>query len=98
MSKYSYLTVIFSYLTVIFSYLTVIFSYLTPVKALHSKAFRPLKKKKKEKRKKEKRFFHEKQLYALAKARRFNLAKARLRGCFFQMIIENQKQKKQKRL
>ena len=27
---------------------------------------------------------------------RFNLAKARLRGCFFQMIIENQKQKKSK--
>ena len=35
--------------------------------------------------------------YALAKARIcFNLAKARLRGCFFQMMIENQKQKKQK--
>ena len=98
MSKYSYLTVIFSYLTVIFSYLTVIFSYLTPVKALHSKAFRPLKKKK-EKRKKEKRFFHEKQLpMPSLKLGRFNLAKARLRGCFFQMIIENQKQKKQKRL
>ena len=27
---------------------------------------------------------------------RFNLAKARLRGCFFQMMIENQKQKKAK--
>ena len=27
---------------------------------------------------------------------RFNLAKARLRGCFFLMIIENQKQKKAK--
>jgi hypothetical protein len=41
------------------------------VKALHSKAFSPLKKEKKKKRKKEKRFFHEKQPYALAKARTF---------------------------
>ena len=69
MSKYSYLTVIFSYLTVIFSYLTVIFLF-DPVKALHSKAFRPLKKKKR-KKKKRKAVFHEKQPYALAKARTF---------------------------
>jgi len=41
------------------------------MKALHSKAFSPPKKRKKEKRKKEKRFLHEKQPYALAKARTF---------------------------
>ena len=71
MSKYSYLTVIFSYLTVIFSYLTVIFSYLTPWKPYTARLSDPLKKEKKKKRKKEKRFFHEKQPYALAKARTF---------------------------
>ena len=71
MSKYSYLTVIFSYLTVIFSYLTVIFSYLTPWKPYTARLSAPLKKEKKKKRKKEKRFLHEKQPYALAKARTF---------------------------
>ena len=83
MSKYSYLTVIFSYLTVIFSYLTVIFSYLTPVKALHSKAFRPLKKKKRKKKKRKAVFSRKQSSMPSLKLGRFNLAKARLRGCFF---------------
>ena len=42
---------------------------IDPMKALHSKAFRPSKKKKK--KKKRKAIFHEKQPYALAKARTF---------------------------
>ncbi|MDD9322307.1 hypothetical protein M0O54_19750, partial [Acinetobacter lactucae] len=42
-----------------------------PMKALHSKAFSPPKKRKKEKKKKRKAVFHEKQPYALAKARTF---------------------------
>jgi hypothetical protein len=50
-----------------------------PLKPLYSKAFSPSKKRKKEKKKKRKAVFHEKQPYALAKAR--------LRGCFFQMGI-----------
>jgi hypothetical protein len=44
---------------------------IDPMKALHSKAFRPSKKRKKEKKKKRKAIFHEKQPYALAKARTF---------------------------
>jgi len=61
------------------------------MKALHSKAFNPPKK-----RKKEKRFFMKNSPMPSLKLGRFNLAKARLRGCFFQMMIENQKQKKAK--
>ena len=44
---------------------------IRPLKALHGKAFRPLKKKKKKKKEKKKSGFHEKQPYALAKARTF---------------------------
>ena len=81
MSKYSYLTVIFSYLTVIFSYLTVIFSYLTPWKPYTTRLSAP----KKEKRKKKKKsgFFTKNSPMPSLKLGRFNLAKARLRGCFF---------------
>jgi hypothetical protein len=66
------------------------------VKALHNKAFSPLKKEKKKKRKKKSGFFTKNSPMPSLKLGRFNLAKARLRGCFFQMIIENQKQKKAK--
>ncbi len=54
-----------------YSYLTVIFSYLTPWKPYTARLSDPQKKEKKKKRKKEKRFLHEKQPYALAKARTF---------------------------
>ena len=69
MSLFSHLTVIFSHLTVIFSHLTVIFSHFDLWKPYTARLSDPLKKEKKKKRKKEKRFFHEKQPYALAKAR-----------------------------
>ena len=83
MSLFSLLTVIFSLLTVIFSLLTVIFSLLTPWKPYTARLSDPLKKEKKKKRKKEKRFFMKNSPMPSLKLGRFNLAKARLRGCFF---------------
>ena len=71
MSLFSHLTVIFSHLTVIFSHLTVIFAFSTS-EILTQQGFQtPKKEKRKKEKKKKKAVFHEKQFYALAKARTF---------------------------
>ena len=99
MSKYSLLTVIFSLLTVIFSLLTVIFSLFDFWKPYTARLSAPLKKEKKKKRKKEKRFFMKNSPMPSLKLGRFNLAKARLRGCFFfKWWLRTKSRKKQKQL
>ena len=96
MSLFSLLTVIFSFNRYFLAF-NRYFLVLTCWKPYTARLSTP-KKEKKKKEKKRKGFLHEKQFLCPRKARiALNLAKARLRGCFFQMIIENQKQKKSKR-
>ena len=52
------------------------------MKALHTAGFQPLKKKKKKKEKKKSGFYMKNSPMPSLKLGRFNLAKARLRGCF----------------
>ena len=74
---------LFSLLTVIFSLLTVIFSLLTSWKPYKARLSDPLKKEKKKKEKKKSGFYTKNSPMPSLKLGRFNLAKARLRGCFF---------------
>jgi len=64
------------------------------MKALHSKAFSPPKKRKKEKKKSG--FFTKNSPMPSLKLGRFHLVLLGVRGCFFQMMIDNQKPKKAK--